>query len=53
MDLLMNGFEATEYIRYNEILTNRLQLTADYKCRFRKCKLAGMDDYLVKPVDEN
>lgn len=50
----MNGFEATEYIR-NTIKSSIpiIALTADVTTvDLEKCKLAGMDDYLVKPVDE-
>ncbi|MFV8363078.1 response regulator [Flavobacterium sp. ZT3P35] len=57
MDLqmpVMNGFEATEYIR-NTMKSSIpiIALTADVTTvDLEKCKLAGMDDYLVKPVDE-
>ena len=57
MDLqmpVMNGFEATEYIRntmhYN---TPIIALTADVTTvDLAKCKAVGMDDYITKPVDE-
>jgi PAS domain S-box-containing protein len=57
MDLqmpIMNGFEATEYIR-NVLNSNVpiVALTADVTTiDLAKCKLAGMNDYLAKPVDE-
>jgi PAS domain S-box-containing protein len=51
---IMNGFEATKYIR--EILklkTPIIALTADVTTiDINKCKEAGMDDYISKPVDE-
>jgi signal transduction histidine kinase/DNA-binding NarL/FixJ family response regulator len=50
----MNGFEATEYIR--NTLHSKIPiiaLTADVTTvDFEKCKAAGMDDYLAKPIDE-
>ncbi len=50
----MNGFEATEYIR--NIMKSSIPiiaLTADVTTvDLEKCKLAGMNDYLAKPVDE-
>jgi CheY-like chemotaxis protein len=58
MDLqmpVMNGFEATEYIR-NTMKSSIpiIALTADVTTVDLNVKLAaGMDDYLVKPVDEN
>jgi CheY-like chemotaxis protein len=51
---VMNGFEATEYIR-NTMKSSIpiIALTADVTTvDLEKCKSAGMDDY-VKPVDEN
>ncbi len=57
MDLqmpVMNGFEATAYIRNN--LQNSIPiiaLTADVTTvDIEKCKAAGIDDYVAKPVDE-
>jgi len=50
----MNGFEATEYIR-NKMNSNIpiLALTADVTTvDLAKCKEAGMNDYLAKPIDE-
>jgi CheY-like chemotaxis protein len=57
MDLhmpVMNGFEATEYIR-NEMKSDIpiIALTADVTTvDLAKCKQVGMNDYLAKPVDE-
>jgi len=57
MDLLMpimNGFEATNYIR-NTMNSNIpiIALTADVTTvDLAKCKAVGMDDYISKPVDE-
>ncbi len=57
MDLqmpIMNGFEATEYIR-NKLNLNVpiVALTADVTTvDIDKCKAVGMNDYLSKPVDE-
>ncbi len=57
MDLqmpIMNGFEATEYIR--NTLNSKIPiiaLTADVTTvDLAKCKAVGMNDYLAKPVDE-
>jgi CheY-like chemotaxis protein len=57
MDLqmpVMNGFEATEYIR--NTLNSEIPiiaLTADVTTvDLSKCKAAGMNDYIAKPVDE-
>ncbi|MBN2806138.1 MAG: response regulator [Prolixibacteraceae bacterium] len=57
MDLqmpVMNGFKATEYIR--SIMKSNIPiiaLTADVTTvDLRKCKAAGMNDYIAKPVDE-
>lgn len=50
----MNGFEATEYIR-NTMHSNIpiIALTADVTTvDLAKCKAAGMNDYIAKPVDE-
>jgi two-component system CheB/CheR fusion protein len=51
---VMNGFEATEYIRKtmnSEIPI--IALTADVTTvDLKKCKAVGMDDYIAKPVDE-
>ncbi|MEO8762556.1 MAG: ATP-binding protein, partial [Bacteroidia bacterium] len=57
MDLqmpVMNGFEATEYIR--NTMNSKIPiiaLTADVTTvDLAKCKAVGMDDYVAKPVDE-
>ncbi|MFE3872536.1 response regulator [Flavobacterium sp. ZS1P70] len=57
MDLqmpVMNGFEATDYIR--NTLKSKIPiiaLTADVTTiDLAKCKAVGMDDYISKPVDE-
>jgi PAS domain S-box-containing protein len=50
----MNGFEATEYIR-NKMNSKIpiIALTADVTTvDLAKCKTAGMNDYIAKPVDE-
>ncbi|NVO31829.1 PAS domain S-box protein [Hymenobacter sp. P5342] len=58
MDLqmpVMNGFEATEYIR-NELglRVPIIALTADVTTvDLGKCTAVGMNDYISKPVDEN
>jgi len=50
----MNGLEATEYIR--KTMNSRIPiiaLTADVTTvDLAKCKTAGMNDYIAKPVDE-
>jgi signal transduction histidine kinase/CheY-like chemotaxis protein len=50
----MNGFEATEYIR--NVMGSSIPiiaLTADVTTvDLAKCKAAGMNDYIAKPVDE-
>ncbi len=50
----MNGFEATEYIR--NTLNSKIPiiaLTADVTTvDLAKCKAAGMNDYISKPVDD-
>ena len=57
MDLqmpVMNGFEATEYIR-DKMNSNIpiIALTADVTTvDLSKCKAVGMNDYIAKPVDE-
>jgi CheY-like chemotaxis protein len=57
MDLqmpIMNGFEATEYIR-QEMKSNIpiIALTADVtSVDVEKCKTLGMNDYISKPIDE-
>jgi PAS domain S-box-containing protein len=58
MDLqmpVMNGFEATEYIRnFMNAKTPIIALTADVTTvDLAKCKAVGMDDYVAKPVDES
>ncbi len=57
MDLqmpVMNGFEATQYIR--DIMKSTIPiiaLTADVTTvDLAKCKSVGMNDYIAKPVDE-
>ncbi|WP_281298315.1 PAS domain S-box protein [Flavobacterium limnophilum] len=57
MDLqmpIMNGFEATEYIRNTMNLDIPIiALTADVTTvDLAKCKAVGMNDYIAKPVDE-
>ncbi|WP_211320232.1 ATP-binding protein [Hymenobacter nivis] len=57
MDLqmpVMNGFEATEYIRNELHLTVPIiALTADVTTvDVEKCKAVGMNDYLSKPIDD-
>jgi PAS domain S-box-containing protein len=57
MDLqmpVMNGFEATEYIRkVMKLEVPIVALTADVTTvDLDKCKLVGMNDYISKPVDE-
>ncbi|MFM9986697.1 MAG: ATP-binding protein [Flavobacteriales bacterium] len=57
MDLqmpVMNGFEATDYIRNTlQSTIPIIALTADVTTvDLAKCLAAGMDDYLAKPVDE-
>jgi PAS domain S-box-containing protein len=50
----MNGFEATEHIR-NQLKSNIpiIALTADVTTvDLEKCREAGMNDYISKPVDE-
>jgi PAS domain S-box-containing protein len=50
----MNGFEATEYIRKKlNSDVPIIALTADVTTAdLDKCKAAGMDDYISKPVDD-
>lgn len=57
MDLqmpVMNGFEATEYIR--NTMNSKIPiiaLTADVTTvDLAKCKAVGMNDYIAKPIDE-
>ncbi len=51
----MNGFETTEYIR--KTLKSQvpiIALTADVTTvDLAKCKVAGMNDYISKPIDED
>jgi CheY-like chemotaxis protein len=58
MDLqmpVMNGFEATQYIRHT--LKSKIPiiaLTADVTTvDLEKCTAVGMNDYIAKPVDEH
>jgi len=58
MDLqmpVMNGFEATEFIR--KVMKSNvpiIALTADVTTvDLAKCKSVGMNDYISKPIDEN
>jgi PAS domain S-box-containing protein len=50
----MNGFEAAQYIRYHlDSKVPIIALTADVTTAdLRKCKAAGMNAYISKPVDE-
>jgi CheY-like chemotaxis protein len=50
----MNGFEATDYIRNTMKLTIPIiALTADVTTvDVEKCRQAGMNDYIAKPIDE-
>ncbi len=50
----MNGFEATEYIRNTlKSAIPIIALTADVTTvDVAKCKNAGMNDYIAKPIDE-
>ena len=57
MDLqmpIMNGFEATEYIRKTlKLELPIIALTADVTTvDVAKCKTVGMNDYIAKPVDD-
>jgi PAS domain S-box-containing protein len=57
MDLhmpVMNGFEATRYIRKKmNSQIPIIALTADVtQSDLEKCRAAGMNDYIVKPLDE-
>lgn len=57
MDLqmpVMNGFDATEYIRNTlKLKIPIIALTADVTTvDLAKCKAVGMNDYIAKPVDE-
>jgi len=56
----MDGYEATRVFRQQEMLQNRMPrtpivaLTANATAEARnECYLAGMDDYLSKPFDQN
>jgi CheY-like chemotaxis protein len=59
MDLqmpLMDGFEATERIRALDRPDARkipiIAMTADaFSAAMERCRQAGMDDYITKPVD--
>jgi CheY-like chemotaxis protein len=50
----MNGFEATEYIRYTmNSSVPIIALTADVTTvDLAKCRAVGMNDYIAKPVDD-
>ena len=52
---VMNGFEATKYIRNTmKLKIPIIALTADVTTvDLAKCKEVGMDDYIAKPVDEH
>lgn len=57
MDLhmpVMNGFEATDYIRYDmKSSIPIIALTADVtSADLKKCAAAGMNDYVSKPINE-
>jgi PAS domain S-box-containing protein len=57
MDLqmpIMNGFEATDYIRRTmKLETPIMALTADVTTMdLEKCRVVGMNDYVSKPIDE-
>ncbi len=57
MDLqmpIMNGFEATEYIRTTlQLRTPIIALTADVTTvDVEKCRAVGMNDYISKPIDD-
>ncbi len=57
MDLqmpIMNGFEATEYIRNTmKLQIPIIALTADVtSVDIGKCKAVGMNDYISKPIDD-
>lgn len=57
MDLqmqIMNGFEATDYIRNKlKLQTPIIALTADVTTvDLEKCKALGMNDYITKPIDD-
>jgi len=57
MDLqmpIMNGFEATKYIRKTlDLKIPIIALTADVTTvDLKKCQEVGMNDYIAKPVDE-
>lgn len=51
----MDGIEATTIIRNEmKLSTPIIALTANaFKTEIEKCRLAGMDDYITKPFDEN
>jgi PAS domain S-box-containing protein len=50
----MNGFEATEHIRYKmNSVVPIIALTADVTTAdLAKCKAVGMNDYIAKPIDD-
>jgi CheY-like chemotaxis protein len=52
---VMNGFEATEYIRKTlDLKIPIIALTADVTTvDLKKCREVGMNDYIAKPVDEH
>jgi CheY-like chemotaxis protein len=51
---IMNGFQATDYIRnVLKLTTPIIALTADVTTvDFEKCKTFGMNDFIAKPVDD-
>jgi len=51
---IMNGFQATDYIRNTlKLNTPIIALTADVTTvDLEKCKIFGMDDFIAKPVDD-
>jgi CheY-like chemotaxis protein len=54
---VLDGYEATREIRAREIATQRIPIVAltanAMKDDDLKCKAAGMDDHLSKPLDRD